>query len=107
MDEATVAKLRRQEALHTLPDGSEAIPVTLQYRGVVPPLPRQERKQWLRERFARLYGDLRLNLETISPSAQTVDALFPVARFREIREQVEANEDRVDVVKTRQAQLGA
>lgn len=106
MDDPAIAKLRRDEGLQTLPDGSEAVPVTLQYQGAMPALSRSERKQWLRERFARLYGELRLDLESVSPSGQTVEALCPVARLREIREKIEANEDRVDIVQTRQAQLG-
>lgn len=106
MDDPAVAKLRRDEALRTLPDGSEAVPVTLQYQGSIPALPRNERKRWLRERFARLYGELNLDLETVSPSGQSVEALCPVARFREIREQIKANKDRIDIIRTRQAELG-
>ena len=106
MDDPAIARLRRDEALQTLPDGSEAVAVTVQYQGPMPALPRGERKQWLRQRFAQLYGDLRLDLESVSPSAQTVQALCPVKRLQEIRKKIEANDDRVDIVQTRQAQLG-
>ncbi len=106
MDDPVIRKLRRNNALHTLPDGSEAVPVTLQYQGPMPALPRNERKRWLGERFSRLYGELRLDLDSVSPSGQTVQALCPVQRLPEIREQTKANEDRVDIVQTYQAQLG-
>lgn len=106
MDDPALAKLRRDEVLQTLPDGSEAVPVTLQYQGPMPTLPRNERKQWLRDHFTRLYGGLRLDLESVSPSGQTVKALCPVARFSEIREQIKANDDRIDIIRTRHAELG-
>lgn len=106
MEDPHIARLRRDEALKTLPDGTVAVPVTLQYQGPVPALPRAERKQWLRERFSRLYGHLPLDLESVSPSGQTVEALCPVELFPQICEQINANSDRIDIVQTRQAQLG-
>lgn len=106
-DSAAIARLRRDEALRTLPDGTEAVPVTLQYQGQVPSMPRDQRRQWLHEHFAGLYGEeVQLDPGSVSPSGQTMEALCPVAQLGEVRRKVEANNDRLDIVRLRHAQLG-
>jgi hypothetical protein len=105
VDDATIATLRRQQELTTLPNGTEAVPATLQYRGRVPALPRAHRKAWLRDRFAKLYGDLPLDLESVSPTGQTVEVLLPLDRLEEVRAKIVANDDRVDIIRRRQAEL--
>lgn len=108
MDETnTIARLRRDEALRTLPDGTEAVPVTLQYQGSIPSLPRAERKQWLQKHFTDLYGeDMQLDVDTVSPSGQTVQALCPVTHFDEIRRKLETSNDRLDIVRSLQVLSG-
>jgi hypothetical protein len=107
MSESAIAKLRRDEALKTLPDGTEAVPVTLQHQGPMPAIPRAARQQWLRDHFDQIYGaDVLLDLESISPSGQTIEALCPVASLGKIPTKMEANQDRLDIIRTRQAQLG-
>jgi hypothetical protein len=105
VDNSEIATLRRHDELKVLPDGTEAVPATLQYRGTVPSLPRADRKAWLRERFTNLYGDLALNLASISPTAQTVEVLLPVTKLDEVRAKTEVHQDRLDIVRRRNAEL--
>jgi hypothetical protein len=105
VDDSTIATLRRQQELKILPNGTEAVPATLQYRGSVPALPRAHRKAWLRERFANLYGDLPLDLESVSPTGQTVEVLLPLDKIEELRAKIDANDDRLDIIRRQHAEL--
>lgn len=107
MPDLEIAKMRRNSALTSLPDGREAIPITLQFQGDLRQLSRPERKRWLRERAEQLYGSdkgegLCLHLETVSPSAQTIEALCPVEFLPVIQEKAQRNNDRVDVQRIEQ-----
>jgi hypothetical protein len=107
MPDLEIAKLRRNSALKSLADGREAVPITLQFQGDLPKLSRTERKKWLRERAEHLYGNDKgrgfcLRLETVSPSAQTVEALCPVEYLRDIQQKARLNNDRVDVQRIQQ-----
>jgi hypothetical protein len=107
MDERdSIARVRRDEGLRRLLDGSEAVPITLQYKGILPPLPREDRRDWLRERFREMYGeDVQLDLGSVSASGQTVEALCSVEHLDELSRKIASNNDRIDVVRTRHAEL--
>ena len=103
---AVIERLRRDEVVRTLPDGTEVVPVSIQHQEPLASMPRAERKQWLSERFAQLYGgDVRLQTESVSPSGQTVEALCPIAELSKLMEKTAANSDRVDIVRSRNAEL--
>lgn len=107
MPDLEIAKLRRDSALRSLADGRQAVAITFQFQGDLPKLPRPERKKWLQERAKQLYGvdkgkGLCLHLETVSPSAQTVEALCPVEYLPAIQKKAQRNNDRVDVQRIQQ-----
>jgi hypothetical protein len=88
MDAHTLDLLRRQQLVRRLPDGREAVAVTLQYRGELPPVSRPERKRWLREQFSQLVGavdGVSIQPETLSVSGQTVNAVVPVEHVERLR----------------------
>ena len=105
MDPAFLNKLRGQQALVIKPDGREGVPVTLQYRGSdVPKVSRPERKQWLKDRFLavrnKLGGDeISLDAESISSTAQTVEAVCPVDQMDAFEATAQAENLRVDVMR--------
>jgi hypothetical protein len=92
MDAKLVEKLRRNQSLRELPDGREGIDVTLQFLGSVPAESRPERKDWLEECFSnvkqRLDARMDLKPESLSVSAQSIDATVPVDEFDDIREKL-------------------
>jgi hypothetical protein len=91
MDAHTLELLRRQQLVRRLADGREAVAVTLQYSGDVPPFSRAERRRWLSERFAELsdaMGGLAIEPETLSVSGQTVNAVIPVEDVERLRGQL-------------------
>jgi hypothetical protein len=102
-----IAKLRRDNALKSLADGREAVPITLQFKGDLSKMSRADRKKWLRKRAEELYSNdqgrgLCLDLETVSPSAQTVEALCPVDYLDDITKKAQLNDDRVDIQRIQQ-----
>ena len=104
MDEDQIERLRRDQKLPVLPDGSAGVPISVQYRGEVPPLPRAERKRWLLEHFNGLEHKLshlgiHVNPETISVSGQTVEGICSVERLDEIRKEVDSEQHAVNIVR--------
>ena len=102
MPQVVIQKLRQRQATVRLPDGSEGVPVTLQFRGTVPALDRAARKRWLGEQFNSIGGrfgssGLVLKLDTVSPSAQTVEALCPIEGIDAVTRLAEASGLRLDV----------
>lgn len=106
MDPATLDKLRRNQALHQLPDGREGVEVTVQFVGQVPPAGRAARKDWLQARFSQardgLAPSLAIKPDSLSVSAQTVEAVVPVGDLDEMRERLSPEEFRLDVSLMRQ-----
>lgn len=103
MELKVIEKLRRNQSLRTLPDGSEAVDVTLQFVGSVPPAPRQQRKEWLRDWFSsveqRVGGEkLGIKPESLSVSAQTVEATVPLDRIDDLREELSRENLRLDIM---------
>lgn len=107
MDNDLIEKLRRKQALRVLPDGREAVEITVQYMGEVPPLARAERRSWLRDHFAAMRervraGDLLLDSDSVSVSAQTVHGLVPIADFDKVNQELSDGRYRLDVDVIRQ-----
>lgn len=106
VDQKVLDRLRQAQALHELPDGREGIDVTLQFVGKVPQVGRAERKEWLASRFSSANNHLSeavaLEPQSLSTSAQSIQAVVPVTAFDSIRQQLSADEIRVEVVQTYQ-----
>ena len=105
VDEDRISKLRRDQKLARMPDGSEGVPISLQYKGSVPPLPREERKRWLLDHFAGLENKLshlgiHLDPKTLSLSGQTVEAVCSVDCVEQVRKAVEPEQHEVTVVRS-------
>lgn len=107
MPSSALKKLTRDESLRSLPDGRAAVAVTIQYRGEAPKLSRAGRKKWLEQRMVDLYSGKRtqgvqLLTETVSPTAQTIEALCAVEELPGLVDKARLNSDRVDVPRLHQ-----
>jgi hypothetical protein len=104
IDPKVVDKLRRNQSLRELSDGREGVDVTLQFLGSVPAQSRPEPKDWLKTRFsnvkARIDARLDLKPESLSVSAQSIDATVPVDDFDDIQEKLSQEGVRVNVTQT-------
>jgi len=104
MDPRIVDKLRRDQALHDLPDGREGIDVTLQFVGAVPTATRGDRRHWLARRFSSIQGDLGQTLalkpDSLSVSAQSIEAVVPVEDFDTLEDQLSRHDVRVNATRT-------
>ncbi len=103
MGEKELNKLRDQQGLVKLPDGTEGVPVTLQYRGHMPVMDRAGRKKWLQQQFGQVgttlgKSQIVLKLDTVSPSSQTVEAICPVENFSKAKDLAKASGLRLDVL---------
>lgn len=108
MDEQLINKLRDKQNLLQMPDGSEGVAVTMQFKGAVPALPRPERKKWLLQHFSSIGKELagmpvQIDSVSVSVSGQTIEAICSVDRLADLRAVVEPKGLRVDVVRTIQA----
>jgi hypothetical protein len=101
MNAKIVEKLRDTQSLRELPDGREGVDVTLQFMGRVPTVPRPQRKDWLQQHFSsvqRQFEDrLGIKPDSLSVSAQSVEATVPVEDFDEISAQLSRGDVRLAV----------
>jgi hypothetical protein len=77
--------------------------VTLQFRGEIPSLDRAGRKKWLQQKFNGARGQigdsrLVLKLETVSPSAQTVEAICLADEIDTATDLAKSSGMRLDIV---------
>ena len=104
MDAKVVDKLRRDQSLRELPDGREGVDVTLQFVGSVPVESRPARRHWLEQCFSsvkeRFDAHLDLKPESLSVSAQSIDATVPVDEFDDIRDRLAEEGVRLAVTPT-------
>ena len=108
-----IEKLRRDQSLRSLPQGGEAIAITVQYQGSVPSESRAGRKEWLQKHFTHLADDWsRTGLKLgpvqsadISTSAQTLRAVVPVGEFDRLVAAASGTAHRVEVVTVHDAEL--
>lgn len=107
MEDKLIERLRRKQVLRILPDGREGVDVTVQFLGEVPSVTRPERKAWLRDHFTRVCEDVRcgklvLKPDSVSVSAQTVQAVVPVNELETVRRELAEGQHRVDIDAPRQ-----
>jgi hypothetical protein len=107
MEDELIRRLRRNQNLQTLPDGREAVDVTVQFLGEVPEVPRPERKRWLRDHFDRVVEQvpadkLAVQPDSISVSAQTIKALVPVNELDAVQATLADSNHRLDIDAPRQ-----
>lgn len=102
MDPNVVARLRRHQATRELPDGRQAVDVTVQYVGTVPATTRAQRRAFLEERFEEVarqeHGHLTVQPDSLSVSGQTVDALVPVDDLETMERRLAGADFRIDVM---------
>jgi hypothetical protein len=111
VDQHLIDKLRRDESLAKMQDGREGISVTVQYRGPVPAVSRSQRKEWLRDHFAKLGAELanlpiRLDPASVSVSGQTVEATCAVDCLPQLQLAVEQGPHKLEIQRTVQAVPG-
>ena len=80
------------------------LPISVQFRGNVPLVPRHERKVWLTEHFLEMKKDLedlpvRITDDTLSVSGQSVEAYCDPRSLADIRRRLEAQGHAVNVVR--------
>lgn len=107
MDERTTQKIERGGASTMLPDGRAGVQVSFQYRSSIGQGDTNVRRLRLMDEFRRLETELqpygvRLAMNSLSPSAQTVEGIVPLDRFDEVNQRMTEQGVRVDVVVTRQ-----
>jgi hypothetical protein len=107
MDPKLIDKLRKKQALRMLPDGREAVDITVQYTGDMPALPRAERRSWLRDHFDAVREQVKschlvLDPESLSVSAQTVQAVVPVSELDRVEQELADGRHRIDLDYSRQ-----
>jgi hypothetical protein len=94
-------RLSRMNALETLDDGTKGVRVSLQSNAPLASGTRLGRRASLEQRFADVAKGLakvgaKVNLQTISVSAQTVEAVLPVERYDDVKHDLERIGIRVD-----------
>lgn len=105
MDKHLLEKLASLDALETLERGIRGVRVSLQTQGPLPAGSRAERRACLHQKFTQLAETLkeaRVDLDTISVSAQTVEAVLPVDQYDDMKQSLEDEGIRVDPVVERQ-----
>lgn len=102
MDAKIIEKLRRNQLVRRMLDGGEGVEVTLQFLGAAPKAPRAKRKQWLEQRCSQVQDLVGPKLEvkpgSISVSGQTVAATASLDDIDTLREQLEQEEVRLDIM---------
>lgn len=108
MNQHLVEKVIKQGGLERLHTGANGVRVSLQYepRLLTPSFP--DRKLELKREFERIAQSLNqrgaeLDLDSISVSGQTVEALLPIDQLAEIEEDLSDRNIRVDLVIKREA----
>jgi len=104
MDETEIGQLRTDGKLLTLESGAEAVPISVQFEGELPAYPRAERKQWLLGHFQNLgqrfkeEHALRLEVNKLSLSGQSVEGVCSIATLPSIRKSLEASGHRLRII---------
>jgi hypothetical protein len=103
MDQDLLRQLRKTHRLVTTADGSEGVPVTLQYRLDAEGSSRAERRGFLRAEFQRAAEEFGVEVdpETVSAVSKTIEGVFPVENFAELVKEFRDRDIRVDIVTDR------
>ena len=108
MDTEQIARLRRDQMLSTLDDGSEAASLAVQFPGDLPRLDRAARREWLHSHFSQLGEALPANAlemrpETLSISGQSIEARCAVRELPKVKQLLESSGHRVSITRKLQA----
>lgn len=108
MDTDHIARLRRDQMLSTLDDGSEAVSLAVQFPGDLPRLDRAARREWLHSHFSQLGEALPVNAlemhpETLSISGQSIEARCAVRELPKVKQLLESSGHRVSITRKLQA----
>lgn len=103
MDASVISHMRDTGQLIELPAGEDGVPVTIQWQGRFDSATRHERRMRLETLFGELAQECLergalLDLGAVSPSAQTVRAVVPLADLDTICADLENRGFRVDVI---------
>ncbi len=107
MEKRLLDYLTRMDAFESLESGAKGVRVSLQCPGAPSPGSRAERRASLEQQFSTIADNLaskgaRVEMGTISVSAQTVEAVLPVDDYDDVKHDLEENGIRVDPVVDRQ-----
>ena len=89
MDAKVLDKLYKIGAVERLPDGQDGVRVSLQYRGPMTNPSRSHRRDLLKQTFEDIARSIasegaEVDLDSVSVSGQTVEAILPVAKYDDI-----------------------
>lgn len=106
-DQNDLEKLRRLGLVRTMPDGTEAVKITAQYRGAPSSSDRGAWRAQMEAWQSLLSGELanfgaQIVPDSLSLSAQTVEAVVPTRRLDEVAKKLSDKDVRVDLVVPRQ-----
>ena len=100
-------KLEKLGALGTLHSGTKGVYVSLQYKPSLTELSRSARRDALRAEFEKVARAIEpqgaeVDLDSISVSGQTVEALLPIDHYEELESRLNRQNIRVDPLIDRQ-----
>src|SRR5258708_18511359 len=104
MDTEQLRRLGEAGALKELADGKRGVRVSLQYQPAVSEGTRQQRRDRLAACFSRVAADVEargasIDLGSLSPSAQTVEAVLPIDAYDDLVSELQsAHSVRVDPI---------
>ena len=106
MNNSLKRKLAQLDLLEALPSGETGVRVTLQYTPRLAESSRADRRAFLDRRLSQIARRLgaagcRVEIETLSVSAQTVEAVIPIDQYDAIEDQMKDEHIRLDVLMDR------
>lgn len=107
MDIKLLNKLRQLGAIEHTDAGADGVRVSLQYRSRLTDSSRARRRDILKNEFERIAHDLvsegvKVDLESMSISGQTVEAVLPVDKYDHLTDELNKQNVRVDPLTTEQ-----
>lgn len=107
MDVKMLKKLRQLGAIEHLDAGTDGVRVSLQYRSRLTDPSRARRRDILKSQFERIAHDLvsegaKVDLDSMSISGQTVEAVLPVDKYDDLTNELSKQDVRVDPLTTEQ-----
>ena len=93
MDEKILKEMENLDQLILLENGMRGVPVVLQYKPRLHHQPRADRKTFLTNEFKAVQNQIgtsgvRIDLETVSPSGQLVQAIVPVDQLANVEKEL-------------------
>ncbi len=106
MKDSLKRKLSQLDLLEALPSGETGVRVTLQHTPRLTESSRADRRAFLDRRLSQIAKRLaatgcRVEIESLSVSGQTVEAVIPIDQYDEIEDQMKDEQIRLDVLMDR------